>query len=486
MKKFEREGKAKLVERGKTIAIILLSVTCLVSGCYVFNLYRDGEGFESLWGGSYVAAPYSENGSAVNDQNVQDVLLKLLRPESIMVNSTNGRDKISPESEDFEKASELVSSILKEVYVQPELNAEEVGRDEWQNTMKANSLYIKFAGQKTAEIERQFYEAPDNKLAEKIKSYRELVILPDSTQGWLSIYFADRDHEEIIKAILRSNMAEALTRFITEQTDINGRKYAFAYELNLDSAVKSDGQGNAKVVLDSFFLIPTSEESAVNVIVNVPKVYKNGLSFTKPTNFTTGLISIFGYNPNTIRQYTNSDDALIFVAKTGSLSVRPDGYIEYRALGKTEGVSLVAQETPTFYNTISGLVKMLDRIYAVSGVLPEYNDYSLRITNIQDNRDNRTVRIDIDYYADNRKIEFGEKPAISAQVNNGVLTELDMFVKTVKTDENKTKLPSVFEAIDDYYANNPGTKSIQTGAQVYKFSENGNEISAEWKIQGVM
>jgi len=216
----------------------------------------------------------------------------------------------------------------------------------------------------------------------------------------------------------------------------------------------------------------------------VPRVYKTGLNFIKTTDFTMGLIEIFGYNQNTVRQYVNSEDVLIFVGETGTLSVYPEGYIEYRALGTNEGVALESQSGAGVYGATAGLINMIDRINAVSGVLPELNDGKLRIAALPV-MDGQTsaIRVEFDYYVDDCRVNFLNSPAITAIINDGVLTELKMQIKTVKKTENDTHMTALLDEIDEFVGKNPQTKLIDYAKTTYKFSQSGDELSVEWDIR---
>ena len=86
-------------------------------------------------------------------------------------------------------------------------------------------------------------------------------------------------------------------------------------------------------------------------------------------------------------------------------------------------------------------------------------------------------------FIDGNRIEFGPSPAIEANISQGILTELKMQIKEVRKTGNRKELLPVFDAIDSYCEEKPGTKKLLDSDIVYKFTENGAEISAEWKIK---
>ena len=65
------------------------------------------------------------------------------------------------------------------------------------------------------------------------------------------------------------------------------------------------------------------------------------------------------------------------------------------------------------------------------------------------------------------------------------MMEFKIHLKTVKKIDKVTQTAEIFKAIDSFCKENPKVKRLTDGKLIYKFAENGAEISAEWEIQGV-
>jgi len=117
-------------------------------------------------------------------------------------------------------------------------------------------------------------------------------------------------------------------------------------------------------------------------------------------------------------------------------------------------------------------------------VLPELNDGKLRIAALPV-MDGQTsaIRVEFDYYVDDCRVNFLNSPAITAIINDGVLTELKMQIKTVKKTENDTHMTALLDEIDEFVGKNPQTKLIDYAKTTYKFSQSGDELSVEWDIR---
>ena len=477
MRKLTRNEKIKITERAKTFLIVLLACSCFASGYYVFDMYRDLDAVRSFWQSSDPVLTLDGQQTEQGSQNTLKEFIKLSEPELILINKTNARAEIRATDEAFSEIAEVINLLIKGAYFIPEAEITLADIDEWKAAVKTESLYVRYAGPRSTVFEGEFYKAAQNALVSVIDVYEELCVVSDKKNGGVMVYIPDKDYKNIAKLKLTDNVGEKINLLI-KSADTNSKAFAYAFEFNLDN--RSEAEGKTRPML----VVPTTEKSVVDIVVDVPRTYKTGLNFIKTTDFTMGLIDIFGYNQNTVRQYVNSEDVLIFVGETGTLSVYPDGYVEYRALDSNEGVELDSQSGNGVYGVTSKLINMIDSINTISGVLPELNVSSLKLSNLSiTDVQTPAIRAEFDYYVDGCSVDFSNGPAITAIINGGVLTELKMHIKTFKKTESVTKMPAVLDKIGEFVAANPQTKLIGNAEPVYKFRQSDEEISAEWKIE---
>ncbi len=477
MRKLTRSEKIKITERAKTILIVLLACSCLASGYYVFDMYRDLDAVRSFWQSSDPVLTPDGQQTDQGSRNTLKEFLKLSEPELILINKSDARDEIPATDKAFAEVSEVINSVIKDAYSIPASEITMADIEEWKTAVGTDSLYVRYAGTRSTAFEGGFYKASQNALAAVVDVYEEVCLVADVKNGCVTAYIPDKDYKNIAKLKIKTNVAEKIDLLINS-ADINSKTFVYAFELNLDNRSEAEGTTGPMLV------VPAAEKSVADIVVDVPRTYKTGLNFIKTTDFTMGLIDVFGYNQNTVRQYVNSDDVLIFVGETGTLSVYPEGYIEYRALGTSEGVTLDGQPGNGVYGATSSLISMIDRINTISGVLPELNDSTLKISDLSVvNGQPQTMRTEFDFYVDGCKVDFGVGPAITAIINNGVLTELKMQIKTVKKTETVVNLPTILDEIEKTITEKPDTKLVESAEAVYVFRQGGEKISAEWKIE---
>lgn len=477
MKKLSRIQKTKVIENVKTTVLVLLFLVAFFLGYRIFEIYHDQTSSNNNWWGSYspvTTGTYED----MPGQNEEDIFETLWSPEIIMTCGANGRNIVSNGTDEFKDISSAVGVLIKDAfYITDGSRISQTDDTEWKKALKSDSVYISYPAERFTVYDEALYGASDSELSKAIKSYTNMLItFEKNDEKSATVFIPENFSEKTIKVMVQSDAAKGI-RSIAEKYQKDHKPYAFAHELNLDT------QSGDKAVLDSMLLIPIEEIETDDIVVDVPKIYKAGLNFTKTTDFMAGLINIFGYNPNTVRQYVNSDDALIFVGETGSLSISPEGKIEYKALGTNEGIQLKRTGATELYDINKVIYEIMEEIFNLCGISMTDCDFEIKISQLPSVLEKKQ-EMAFDYFVDGKKIEFSNIPAVYAVVENGVLTEIKMQINDIEKMNTKTAAPDVFEAIDKFCKDNRDVDKINEANLVYKYMGNGAEIKAEWSIQG--
>ena len=477
MKKISRIQKSKVIERVKTIVIVLLFFSCLFLSYQIFQTYRDQAAGDGLWGGINLSGESigKEGGS---NKNTVTLFNHLTEPSLILVNGVGGRSVIQALDKNFKVLSNISNSIVYDSYRLGSDRLSLESEDEWRTALKLNSVYMSYPANRSTWYESESYRIKNSGLSNILKNYSETLVVP-AGERTVTIFFRDKVSRKVVKARLDTEEAQRVSDILNEYNAQNEKKYTFAFELNLDE------QTSGKASLNSMLLINTEKLEASDIVADVPKVYKMGLNFTKTTEFATELINIFGYNPNTVRQYVSSEDALTFVGENGSLSVYPEGKIEYKALGPNEGIFLADAGQTGVSAANSGLWSIMERVIMASGVHLDGSDFDIKFTNMPGSMaTNERAEICLDYFVDGKKVIFNSTPAVYAAIEDGVLVEFRMQVKDIKKLASETTLDSILTEIDRFCAANPENKIISSSSIIYRYNNNGEEIKAMWQTIG--
>ena len=385
-----------------------------------------------------------------------------------MAVSGNDRRIVKKTDRDYQQIVEKINVTLRDIYSVKVADILAANDEQWKECMMGDAVYVKFTAPRDTGFEGSFYGVKDSGLSRAMGSCSEIVFVPDSTsKSLLNVYIKDAEGGKIVRISMQTD-TEVFKNAIGDSKG-RGREFGFGYELEASAGG-----------LAPMLVVPAEGVETSNIVINVPRIYKSGINFTKATEVTTGLISIFGYNPNTVRQYANTDGALIYVGETGSLSLHPQGRIEYKALGENEGVPIATggSGSASAYSVVAGLSEVIEKIYNLSGVKDEKHHAELRIT------DFRQDGMEFDYIVDGIRVSMGNGAAVSAVIKNGVLVEFRMWVKAIEKTENATLGQPFLEAVQEYRRQNPRTKSVTDGELIYNYTGDDNETSAVWNIQG--
>ncbi len=474
MKKLSRSQKNQLIERVKTVILVLLFLSCLYFGYLIFETYKEQAMIES----PVINTENLQN--AYNDDSTTDSLAlfkKLSQPKMILINGIQSRSFLPGNDADFNEVADEINTNIFEGYKLGEENITKVGRGEWETALKANSVYVKYPATRYIRYESDFYGIENRVLEGYIKGYTEALVVPEKEMT-ATVFLRDSEQNTIAKIKFEKAEIKKVAEVINKYESDSKRNYAFACELNLDD---EHGSGT---ILDSMICIPTTEIKKPNIRVDVPKRYKIGLDYTKTTEFTTDLANIFAYNPNTVRQYINSDDALVFVGETGNMSIYPDGRIEYKALGTKDGILLGSKGRTDVSGITEGIFNILKKVMIASGIDFEECNFDINFSNILHKADeDGKTELYFDYFVDGCRVSIKDEPSVITVVEDGVLTEFKMQVRNIERLETSTVVDNIFEDIDKYCAENPGERQITDSSLVYRFTDNG-EMHVQWEIKG--
>ena len=482
MKKLSREERNKWIERGTTLLIVFLCVCCVYLFLNVIGFYKEQISISSFFWGADIQQ-YQGEPNENTTENVMNNFWQMSEPELVMACSREKRQVVSRSEDNFVELVGNINSSMHDIPLGKTPVISESDDSQWQSALENNAIYVRYDCRRPSEFEMEFYDISGSDFAERVKLYSELLFVPNmSSDEGITVFVKNADDGKIVKVSLSSNPS-AFKNAITKGNNGETREYAFAYELNLDGE-RLDDVDNA-ATLSPMFLIPTQPVIVESLDITTPRIYKSSINFSETTKVSTELINMFGYNPNTVRQYANSDGAIIFVGETGSLSLHPEGKIEYRALSENEGVLLNVSGggDNSAYSIFSGVSEIIRKVFSVCGFDDEKNDAVLKITELPEKKDDKSC-IKFDYFIDEYKVVLDDDAAITATVKNGVLIELKMWVKAIEKTDKKTECEDVFIAIDEYCRSNPENKKDISGKPVYLYDKKNNKASAVWEIQG--
>ena len=475
MKFLTRSQKKMLIERIKTVLIIVLCVCCVQCMLRVIELYRG----ESAPNGVFWGSDTSKAQPDAEKENVENKYWRLTAPELVMLKHSQGRYVFGASEEGYGELLKMIEMGIKDMHAKSASSYAKNTEEEWKKALDGNGLYVKFGCARNSAFEAQLLNVLASGLEANAKKYSELIFVPDAKSDNVKAFLRADDTKDVFSVMCKvpHRIFDEVAKKITDSAKKNS---VFAYELNLDK------EGGHSLLLDSMIMLPVGERKANLVVSGIPVKYKEGIKFNQTSEFSVNLITAFGYNPNTIRRYADSEGKLILVSETGTISVRPDGQIEYKALSENDGVSMLVSGKTQMdaYSVIESVSTLNQNILAVSGVGSEKNYATLRIVEYPDLNDLSEIRISMDYFIDNVRVKLGNRAAVEAVIKNGILAEYRINVRAVEKLNEESVCDDVLTAVDDFCEKNKACKKITGSRLVYEIKEDVNETPAVWEIRG--
>ncbi len=475
MKKITRSQRKALIEKGKTVLLIALCVCCVYLLNQVLNLFDD----KTDAGGVFWNQEDVDFGNESGNENLVSRFYNMSAPEKLMIEHSKGKYLFGTDDEEYDKLVELVETAVKEIYTYEKTEFRRSDIKDWEKALKGEVLYVRYPCARRTDFEAQALLTNADGFPSVVSQYSEMLFVPASGEDGLTVLVRTDDTEEyfsIETGVSSIMLNETIERLVAEEKS----NCVFAGELNLDK------EEEGKVSLNSNFVLPVEKKNMPNVISVIPEKYIEGIDFTGTTEFAVNLMSVFGYNPNTIRQYADSDGKLIFVSETGTVSVSPDGTIEYKALTADDGIALTSstKNGNNAYSVVEGLAKLNRNIMGVSGLGNEKNHTSLSFVEFPDVKASAAMTVKLDYYVDSCRVRLGEGYAVEALIKNGVLVEYRIRIRAVSKTDSEAELGDILSAIDSFCEKNPACTKITGAYPVYEILKNEEETSAVWEIKG--
>ncbi len=457
--------------------IVFLTFCCVYLLYLLFDIYSEQIYNENIsWNSNEL------NLLDVDRKSTDEILRGSLSPETVFINGTNSHQKVSCDSFEYKQLVEELGEKLQKIYFAKAEDISEAKWEDWTRALNEYGVYIEYPTSHKTEFVGEVLNEKNSPFQKSVYSYKELILTTGVVvDTGVTVYVREDETDKIIKISLDTDAAE-LRNIIKKISNKNDDSYMFAFELNLDEENVKDAAGG--VAFDSMLMIPSAAMEMEGVSFDVPRRYRGGISFSGATEVTSGLTGLFGFNPNTIRQYSNSDGTLMFVGDTGSLSVHPGGKIEYKSLGESEGVLLI-NNARNFDGgqVLSGLLAFAEKIFDICGMNDEKHEAELKMTEFDD-AENGLMKFGFEYFVDGSRVKFPGGSAMYGVVRNGVLTEFKLQIKNIEKSGEKKEIADMFEAIDGFLATNSAVNKISDGRTVYKYTEDKRDTFGTWEIQG--
>ena len=423
-------------ERIKTALLTVLILSSVVLSLQIWTsekLWPEGYDFFSVYPKNFISSVFSgiKPKDTVNI-NVTGALDSVFSPGTVMLSYSDGRVLLNDLQGQGKDALDIINSVLTQTFKKNLTVAEET---EWQNALKGRNIYADYS------VDIGLFEmasflgvtGPDNSPV-----FDSIVISVDeSSSGMVPVYLRHSKANKYYKSSVPFDTAEIENVFtlLSRNKMLN---LSYAYELGLNKKLTGDMEKHQKVIIGSYVLLPLDTTNMTEISPKIPD--------TTDERAIKAISNALGFNINTSRHFTQTDETEMFIGSTASLSVSKNGYFEYIASSDDTGIK-VAEKTD-FAGTVAGSAEVLDKILSEFN-LSEETRLFINTPLISQGGDKNTLHFDYTYAAN--PIYMGDdRHGCIITTSGGRITSVKMYIKNFeRVSSGNEKDP--LEIIDKLY-----------------------------------
>ena len=421
--------------------LIICSVGMTFRLWFAEKLWPDGYHFFSVWKELPLFA--AKETSAPRHE-------ELFMPDRIVVNCVGSRRSIYTDSSAeyhaiYEAAKESLTRWLRSEEREPE----KIEEKEYYDTLKGRSLLLQFPVEMPVRVLGQLVGVGESPVFGRMSSVTELVLVPGEER--VELLGQDRGDGTVYRFSLGADDG-ALRKLINQYATGNANRMLSAYELGFYRQPEGS-ELVPRLILSPFVMLDTSNESQQSEALRgeLPSLDLDNMEQVED------VLRLFGYNPNTIRRYTELSDARVFVSDRSTLRLYPDGLLEYNATESRYGLPLEGENgeggsAKSFLDSVDRTADWITRLFHTVGLeeIPK-----MRVASDISDQHYESFSFAVDYQVNGRPVAINysgselvdplHHAAVLEIQNNRIVSMRVLLRNYQETGEQITNMPLVKE-----------------------------------------
>lgn len=293
----------------------------------------------------------------------------------------------------------------------------------------------------------------DTRALSELSSVRDFFLLPAGTDS-LELLAVDNETEQIVLYALQYDGVQSLIDMFTDYVEgvDPAHNCTLALEMNLD-VDSPDSAVRMTTRLDSFLVFDTASTAETK---RAPLAGRNPLADAL-TDTLEGVTACFGYTPNLLYRYVDSEGTVVYLENDSSLKLYQNGVIEFEALDASHGVPLSGGGS--LYEALNAAIRFADNVYSSVLDAPFPMNVSSDLTYDADSR----MTFYFDYYSGGTPvvvdIQSGSRTlshAVEMTVEDKRVVSFRMLLRDYTELPEEQSVMTIYQAIDSIagaYAN---------------------------------
>lgn len=407
----------------------------------------------------------------------------VFKPSSIAVSVPGTGSSIYSGGDDksFSELNALSKKVLSVLFKNEE-SGTEVSLGEYYDTLKSRSVMVKYPVSLPAKVVGHMCEVNSSPVFSDVSSIKDFSVIPDSASDDAVLVYM---HDSVKKAVLKYRVSGCRNDFdeAVSAYSKGGNKFVSAYELGF---YKSDIGVEQRVVFDPLVFIDTSSERPETAVIAGKSPFDRSEPSELGIDSINSFISAFGYNPNSVRRYTDKDGTLVFVENYSTIKLDKNGILEYTTTTPEKGINMqIHSEIPdnpqNVLDAVDSVSEILGNVWAAlaAGELPD-----VRLSSpVTDNYSDYKLNFDFRYNGFPIIINSGDiKHAVELEVKNNRLVSLKAYVRSYGGTGDFAENTTPLEALDSFFEELPGdSEAADLFLGYIDYGTNG-KINTHWNI----
>lgn len=394
----------------------------------------------------------------------------LSKPRRIVVNDGELWVPYYNTDEAFDKLNENTSLVLESLLEGNIKEEKEINYREWLNLLVEPSVYVEYPIAVEPRMLAMVLNADFAKLPSDIAIIGDAIVIPAFED---SVYVALRDAttSRAYKFLVQDesiSFPEEVLAMYTNKYRRDGY-YEFAFNTLL-----GEGMGEGNVEVSDLVLFSDNESTYRDIRATNPLTEGN----------YENILKSFSFNPKPLRHYSGSFGAEHYIENYATVTIFPDGYIEYSAVDADKGLDL-GEYGDNDYEVLNRAIDFAEKVW--SGVSDE--PLNVLVSGIEKTETgNRFV---LDYYYAGREIAVSvEKEgreslyhAIEIVTEGGKVVSYRQYLRDYTESNSITSQENFMLALDyfvDLFSENEGSVITDLYPGYFDDGNNTGELKTTW------
>lgn len=392
----------------------------------------------------------------------------LSKPRKFVVNDGELWVPYYNSDEAFDKLNENTSVVLKALFEGNIESEKEITYSQWLNLLTEPGVYFEYPIAVAPRMLAMVLNTSFEKLPSEIGIINDAIIIPEGEQS-VFVAIKDANTKKAYKFLVKSEdiaFPEAVLAMYTQKYRRDGY-YEFAF-----STLLGEGLGENSVKVADLVLFSDNESTYRDIYATNPLAGKGH----------SGILKSFSFNPKPLRYYSDGYGADNYVENYATVTIFPDGYIEYSAVDSEKGIDL-GEYGDNEYEILNRAIDFAEKVWAsvsdeplavlVSGIEKTeagnrfvldyyYGGREIAVEVAKEGRESLYHAIEIETEG-NRIVSYRQylrsyNEAPSATVQENFMLALDYFVTNFSNVENST----ITDLYPGYFDSGESTNVLKT------------------------